>query len=75
MENEILERNEKLTQYLIQDIIRFSMAIYGVEHTVDVDMYTSLPVEQLISMHKQLRKDYLNSLGVQVDEQETSMKK
>ena len=75
MENEILESNKKLVEYLIQDIIRFSLTIYGVEHTVDVESYMSLPVEQLIALHKQLRKDYLQALGVQVEEQETSIKK
>ncbi len=73
MENEVLENNKKLVQYLIQDIIRFSLTIYGAEHTVDVDFYSSLPVEQLIAMHKQLQKDYLQSLGVQVEKQEKAM--
>lgn len=47
-----------LRNYILNDIISYSSCIYGEEQTVDIDYYKSLSAEQLLELHKSLRKDY-----------------
>ena len=47
-----------LRNYILNDIINYSACIYGEEQTVDIDYYSRLSAEQLLELHKSLRKDY-----------------
>lgn len=53
IKDEIVLRN-----YILNDIISYSSCIYGEEQTIDIDYYNSLSAEQLLELHKSLRKDY-----------------
>ncbi len=65
--NELFKEKEEFGNYLIKDIIRYSIDLYGTKE-IDIDYYKTLPAKQLIDIHRQLRNDYIklneeNELG------------
>jgi len=61
--NNTIETENVFQNAIIKDVIRYSLALYGIEHVVDVAAYRNYVPESLIAIRDDLRSEYEHKLA------------